>query len=674
MDYLQWQSTLSAEDVFSGSQTFIYPEFLVDGSMVYLTSLTDDKNRSALVRLDGQREQVITPPPHHLQTQISEYGGKPFWLNEDCLIFANRDDQRLYRQALEPLLDGRTSQPHAISCVGDDEIWRYADVHILQSGDILFIAEQQNTIDHSEKSFIGFLPIGSQKHEVDVNKNPAIKPIVLVEGADFYSNLVIDEDNGRLAWVQWNHPNMPWDNVDLRIANIDLCSTQLTIGEVENIDLSDISQGQKSICQLLFAGNGKLFFSADFSGQLQNSLQNYWQVYCLCPVTKKIVQVTSAVAEFGYPHWVYGDQRIIQLGDDTIVTIESSPDGDTLVAIDLNDLSTAKVFTEQSTIQHLSSDCSGRCVFVSLSKVAAPKILSLNLSQPSTTVVLKEDTSNNQVREATFKVSSAESISYPTRDGADAHGFFYAPNNHEYEAKTSKSSKPPLLVMVHGGPTARAYGHFDLQKQFWTSRGFALFDVNHRGSSGYGRLFRDSLYGNWGEIDASDIIDGIDYLIEQNLVDANRVCIRGKSAGGYAVLRALTEYPDRFKAGANYYGIGNLVTLAESTHKFEKYYTDKLIGEKFVSAESVSENSRFFQRSPINKIKQLNSAMIVFQGLLDKVVPPEVAQELVDVLKSQKQQYSYTEYPDEGHGFRQATNNVDAWTRELSFYKEVLAY
>ena len=223
-----------------------------------------------------------------------------------------------------------------------------------------------------------------------------------------------------------------------------------------------------------------------------------------------------------------------------------------------------------------------------------------------------------------------------------------------------------------GGPTAHSVGSFDLQKQFWTNRGFAVFDVNHRGSSGYGRAFRDSLYGQWGEKDVSDIIDGIRYLTEQGLAAADQVCIRGKSAGGYAVLCALTSYPDCFKAGASYYGIGNLLTLASVTHKFEKFYTDRLIGETFDPVKSLRADSRFQQRSPVNHMSKLQTAMILFQGSLDKVVPPNLAQEVVKLLNSAGVPHIYVEYEDEGHGFRQIANNMDAWQKELNFYRGVL--
>ena len=695
MDYLDWQSTLSAKDVFSSSDKFSYPQFLQDGSIVYLTSLSQDKNRSVLMRSIGDKNHLITPAPYYLQTQINEYGGKPFWLSDEYLIFANRDDQCLYRQSLKPILEGRASEPTRISRQDNKEVWRYTDVHLLSSTEILCICEKQCPDNHSDnQSFISVLNLPNEPTRIDQTLDMELEfsePINVMDGADFYSNLVIDANAERVAWVQWNHPNMPWDNVELYIANMVRSAQGLGLKNVQRVDLSVIAGGDESVCQLMFADNGDLFFSADFAGQEPSSLKedpsspinklsnrnisplDYWQVYSRHNQTGEIRQVTSRHAEHGYPHWVYGDSRIAQVSNDCLLVIESRPQGDRLVAIDQNTLSTASVFDQGSTIEALSSNGNGTCLFVSTPQSSGPEMLCLDMSLfDRDSVEAFNFDLVQKIDVPQFDKSKAESISYKTRDASVSHGFFYPPCNKPFESKTSSSALPPLLVMVHGGPTARAYKHFDLQKQFWTNRGFAILDVNHRGSSGFGRSYRDALYRNWGELDVSDIVDGIDYLITQKKVDPNRVCIRGKSAGGYAVLRALTEHPEKFRAGANYYGIGNLVTLASSTHKFEKYYSDRLVGETFEGEGSITPSSLYYRRSPINKINNLSSAMIIFQGLLDKVVPPAVAQELVTVLEQQGQTYSYIEYSDEGHGFRKSENNVDAWNRELDFYKKVL--
>jgi dipeptidyl aminopeptidase/acylaminoacyl peptidase len=226
--------------------------------------------------------------------------------------------------------------------------------------------------------------------------------------------------------------------------------------------------------------------------------------------------------------------------------------------------------------------------------------------------------------------------------------------------------------MVHGGPTARTVPVLDPARQYWTTLGFAVLDLNYRGSSGYGRRYRQSLLGHWGEMDVEDIIDGIDYLIQQDRVDPGQVCIRGRSAGGYAVLRALTCYPDRFHAGACYFGIGNLVTLARTTHKFESRYIDRLLGEKFDPERALQPDSLFYRRSPVHYMDRLRSPVIVFQGKDDKVVPPKLSREIVRVLQLHNVAHEYVEYEGEGHGFRQTDTNVDALSRETAFFLKIL--
>ena len=225
--------------------------------------------------------------------------------------------------------------------------------------------------------------------------------------------------------------------------------------------------------------------------------------------------------------------------------------------------------------------------------------------------------------------------------------------------------------MVHGGPTGSASPAFAPLKQYFTTSGFAVFDVNHRGSTGFGRDYRQRLLGNWGEIDTSDIADGIQFLVDQGRADADAVFIRGGSAGGYAVLRALTEFPDLFRGGASYYGIGNLITLAEITHKFESRYTDQLIGEPYDPATASLPSSRYTQRSPSFFMDQIRCPVIVFQGLEDKVVPPALAEEIIATLKRNGVAHEYHAYEGEGHGFRQIETRIDSLKRELEFYQAI---
>lgn len=659
-DYLDWQSDLTLEQVFAASDPFSYPDFSLgsNGSqLLYLSHLTKDNGRAALI-VESSGE-CITPPSFSLRTKISEYGGKPYWLSGDDVIFANHDDQCLYRQSL---LDA-TEAPIRISPVSDSQALMYSDVITLSETVLLAIVEQQaDGIEN--QSYIGFF---------DPN-NPNAAPHKLVEGADFYSNLVVDTQAKRFAWVQWNHPGMPWDSNQVWVADYqyddskEYSSLQVTNQHRIALDTS------ACVCQLLFANNGRLFFSADFANAQPDSAKNYWNMFAYSCADQTLSSVTELKQEFGNPHWVYGDSRICQYDATTVLAIGSSAEGDALYAIDQQSLAVRIVdgfeASNKNTLKGLVADGQGQAAMMEL-----PADQNANLIRLSGGLIAAspdEPLVSTLLRGPAYQgaTSLAHHFSFATRDGEQAYGFYYPPSNANYS--DADLGPPPLIVMVHGGPTSRAHGFFDIQKQFWTSRGFALFDVNHRGSSGYGRRYRDALYEQWGERDTADIVDGLQYLISRGQADPERLCIRGKSAGGYAVLRALTEYPEVFKAGACYYGIGNLATLAEVTHKFEKFYTDRLVGEQYHETQSSQTSSAYYRRSPIHKVEALQSAMIIFQGLQDKVVPPAVAQEVVAALKAAELEHSYVEYADEGHGFRQAANNIDAWGKELAFYRKVL--
>lgn len=653
-DYLNWQSTVSLEQVFAGSETFAYPQFFREG-LIYLTQLKEDKGRSVLMFKRGEQSRCITPAPFNLITKINEYGGKPFWVYGDQLFFANQNDQCLYRQSLDgdgDLLTNELARPQRITPKPNAQSsLMFADLVVLDETTLAAIVEQENPSDSSIEniSYIASINLG------DANA----LPIKLHSGADFYSNLVIDPERGRVAWVQWQHPSMPWDDTQLFTALVKHGVTGVTLDSVEQIDLG----APASFCQLLFANNGSLFFSADFSAasSRHDKGADHWNVFGYSPAQKTAQRVTSKAIEFGYPHWQYGDARIVQYREDQLLVIGSAPQGDHLFTIEQESLRLVQFNKTESTLQNLASDGQGRVTMIELGKAAPPSIISYGGTSDQYTIEL-------QGKMECDAVSEVEHVEFVSSDGECAYGYYYPPTNSNYQSNTP----PPMIVLVHGGPTARAYGHFDIQKQFWTSRGFALFDVNHRGSTGYGRAYRDALYGNWGELDISDVVAGIKSLVKLGKADADRICIRGKSAGGYAVLRVLTEYPNLFRAGACYYGIGNLATLAEVTHKFEKYYTDRLIDETYDANKALQHDSNFYQRSPIHAMSKLKSAMIIFQGLLDKVVPPDVAREVVDVLQEAGLEHVYVEYVDEGHGFRQVENNIDALRQELAFYQRVL--
>ena len=643
--------SLDLDEVFSSQEPLSYPHWY-KGRCIYLSSLESDASKSVLKARIGNESVCISPEGYSLRTKINEYGGKPFWLVEEGIIFSNQSDQCLYliKHSDENLSCTAITRLTPVPSAG--LTYMFSDIKEVSENGYLAIVELYDAEKGGSlnESFIGHINA----------EDPDSPPVRLVEGADFYSNLVIDECGG-FAWVEWNHPNMPWDENSLYLGKL----AQNSVKSVKKVEAKTGVAGS-SYCQVAFNRRGDLFFSVDFSNS--QGADNYWNVFVLKHGAKDPHRLTNMEVEFGYPHWQYGDARIVPLDVDKMLAIGSQPAGDTIYIIDPDSESVEPVYGGESTIQFLSSDeqscsndddtCSLLCIETSPQN--KPIITEVQISAAGAT----RDTLVSSPPYS-HRVSRAVPVSYQTTEGHQTFGFYYSP------LVTDDNALPPLMVMVHGGPTARAYAHFDIQKQYWCAKGFAILDVNHRGSSGYGRKFRDSLYGDWGVRDAEDIIAGINYLVDQGLVDKRNVFIRGKSAGGYAVLRALTEYPDVFNGGACYYGIGNLATLCEVTHKFEKHYTDRLIGEPYDSQSASLETSRYKSRSPIFYADKIKSSMIIFQGGEDKIVPPSVAHEMVECLKLNNVNYEYVEYPEEGHGFKLLENNIDAWSKELAFYQSL---
>jgi dipeptidyl aminopeptidase/acylaminoacyl peptidase len=337
---------------------------------------------------------------------------------------------------------------------------------------------------------------------------------------------------------------------------------------------------------------------------------------------------------------------------------------ESLAVINPDEKSLSVVDNRLSVFRSIKTDKDGRVFFIGASSKKLEAICSIDINSESKEVsVIKK---SSKLKMQPEDVSLPKNISYPTKDGQKAYAFLYLPKNSRFSAPDNE--KPPLLVIAHGGPTSSTCGSFSFLIQFWTSSGFAVIDINYRGSTGYGRRYRDALLNQWGLIDAEDVADGVRYLIRENIIDPEKVAVRGGSAGGYMVQRVMTRYPQIFKVGASYYGIGDLITLVEQTHKFESRYIDNLIGAKLPEGKSEYKN-----RSPINHLDKLKAPMIIFQGSEDKIVIPKCSQEVAEKLKEKGIKYDYIEYKGEQHGFRDKKSKVDSLMREYKFYREVFA-
>jgi dipeptidyl aminopeptidase/acylaminoacyl peptidase len=467
--------------------------------------------------------------------------------------------------------------------------------------------------------------------------------VAVVSGNDFYSSPRLNPDGSRLAWLAWNHPNMPWDGTELWVGRLD------EGGSV--VDRSKVAGGEdESICQPAWSPDSVLHFVSDRTG--------WWNLYRWCDGA--IEPLCPMNAEFGQPPWVFGNSlygfasanqlvcSYTQSGRDYLATLDTATK-----KLDVIDLP----FTAISQVR-LAGD---RVVFIGASPTEATAVVTFHLTRRNLEIVQR---SRKTAVEAAY-LAEPRVLEFPTADRQTAHGYFYPPRNEDYAGPADE--RPPLIVISHGGPTASSSASLKYSIQYWTSRGIAVLDVNYRGSSGYGRAYREMLKGKWGIADVDDCINGARWLVERGEADGGRLAIRGGSAGGYTTLCALT-FHDVFKAGASHYGISDLEALAKDTHKFESRYLDRLIGPY------PERRNLYSERSPIHFTDRLNCPMILFQGLDDKVVPPNQAERMVAAVRAKKLPVAYVAFEGEQHGFRKAENIKRVLEAELYFYSKVFGF
>ncbi len=637
--YGLWESPLSIESIFNQPSTPQYP-FRHQGKLFWIQSLPEQQGRTGLMTLKGDQVTCLTPAEFNIRSGVHEYGGQCFCHCHNYIVFNNFADGCLYRQELSI-----GSVPSPVTG-RDQSILGFADLVFLPNSQQVIAVVEQAVEEESHKNAIV---------AVNPEQSEAV-PIVLISGSDFYAAPVVNPNNSRLAWFEWDQEYMPWDQSRLCITSLSIASSQMSCGETRTL----VAETNRSICQPGFVDDDTLVFVSD------SEINNWWNLFALNVSSSHTSprQITNESLEFGEAHWVFGQRRWVQSESNEILAIATDHTGDGIWKIDIEGKREPRVFYRQAGLCHLNWSCE-HCQLVELPENTPGQIVEfdrgLNRSVPENSLT---------VDPVSTEWSKPLPLDCKTSDGESTFGYFYPPASGKYCAP--ENTLPPLIVMVHGGPTSRASTAFNPLKQYFSALGFAVLDINHRGSTGYGRRYRQKLLGNWGEIDAQDINDFIGSLIARNLVNQDAVFIRGGSAGGYAVLRVLTRYPGRFAAGACYYGIGNLITLSEITHKFEGKYTDRLIGEKYHPTTASRPESRYFKRSPIFHMEKLTAPLILFQGSEDKVVPPMVSQEVVKLLENKGIRHGYTEYQGEGHGFRKTETRIDSLQKETDFFVETI--
>jgi dipeptidyl aminopeptidase/acylaminoacyl peptidase len=620
--YGSWKSPISAELVAAGEVGL--EQVRIDGGDIYwIERRAHEGGRKVIVRrsADGQVAD-ITPAGFNVRTRVHEYGGGDYIVTNGTVVFSNFSDQRLYLQQL-----GSASKP-----LTPPERLRYTDGQIDRRGTMLFCVREDHSSQGEAVNTIVSVDLGGRDADT-----------IVVSGNDFYSSPRLSPDGSRLAWLTWNHPNMPWDG------------TELWIGKLSEdgslIDKIKVAGGiDESICQPVWSPDGTLHFVSDRTGWWNLYRWRENQIEPLCPMD----------AEFGQPHWVFGNSLYGFAAESRIICSYARNGCDYLATLDtaMKKLDTIDLpFTAISQVR-VSGD---QVLFIGASSTQTNSIVSLDLATRELEVLR----SSRETAVDTGYLAEPRAIEFRTEGGLIAHGYFYSPRNKDYTPP--ENERPPLLVMSHGGPTSSSSASLKYSIQYWTSRGIAVLDVNYGGSSGYGRAYRERLNGRWGIVDVDDCVNGARYLVEIGEVDRDRLAIRGGSAGGYTTLCALT-FRNAFKAGASHYGISDLEALAQDTHKFESRYLDRLIGPY------PERRDLYIERSPIHFTDRLNCPMILFQGLEDKVVPPNQAEKMVEAMRAKKLPVAYLTFEGEQHGFRKAENIERVLEAELYFYSKVFGF
>lgn len=638
VSYGAWPSPLTAGRVTAGALRL--DQIQLDGDIVYwVEGRASEGGRNVIVkrRPDGVTTDA-TPVGFNVRSRVHEYGGAAYVVDRGTIYFSNFDDQRLYR-----LSPGQA--PEALTSTG----YFYADFRVDRARDRLIGVGEDHTggDDEPKNAIVALSAKGS-------GTSGTFGTVVLVEGADFYSDPIVSPDGASLAWLQWNHPSMPWDGTELWTAPF---TADGRVGPRQKV----AGGVDESIFQPEWSPDGTLYFVSDHTG--------WWNLYRSRAGVIEPMHPMSA--EFGKPQWTFSMvtyafisaarlvATYVEDGRWKMALVETDPRRFEPIALSLQPAESIRA--------------NGRAIyFVGGSATEPTAIVRVSLGSMEAEVL--RSSSGEPI--ASEWISVAEAVTYtvtPQPEGPpphmgmpppprDVHAFYYQPTNPDVRAP--EGERAPLLVLTHGGPTGATSDVLDPEVQFWTSRGFAVLDVNYGGSTGYGRPYRDRLKGQWGIVDVEDAVGGAEAMVAQGKADPARLMIRGGSAGGYTTLAALT-FHSTFTAGASYYGISDIEVLARDTHKFESRYLDSLVGP-YPEAKDL-----YVQRSPIHFTDRLSCPLILFQGLDDKVVPPNQSAMMADALRKKGVKVAYVTFEGEQHGFRKAENIIRALQEELAFYQEV---
>ncbi|MGH9298523.1 MAG: prolyl oligopeptidase family serine peptidase [Acidimicrobiales bacterium] len=664
-----WSSPVTLDLLVEDVVQVTFPLAGPDNEVYWLERRPSEGGRQVIVRRgsDGSRSDLF--PGFNVRTLVHEYGGLPYALRGPTLYFTRLEDQRLYQGVAGE--DPVPITPEATEAITD----RYAAPVVSPDGKHLYCVRERHIAGDREGpgSTAGEAASAVVNEVVVVETDGSSEPRIIASGHDFYSHVAISRDGGRLVFVSWDHPNMPWDGTELFEVELATGSSRFVAGGIA-----------ESVTQPKYSGDGRLMFISDRTG--------WWNLYS--SEEKPGGEVTALApmkADLGRPDWIFGYSSYVVLEDGSVVGAWSKDGFHHLGVLRPGSSSFEELTTEFQAFEYLSpagSPASVLAVAGSSSEAARAVRLTLKAAVPETgnaqteheSPLVGDRTSEvrlevlRESRPATLDrryLSLAEPIEFPSGsiDGSDArlsaHALYYPPLNPDYEAP--EGELPPLIVRAHGGPTSAASPLLDYPTQFWTSRGLAVVDVNYGGSTGYGREYRERLKGHWGEVDVEDCISAALYLAGTGRADKDRLAIQGGSAGGFTTLCAAT-FRRVFAVGASYFGVADPRGFAEKTHKFEASYLEGLIGP-LPAAEAL-----YKERSPLFHTDQLETPLILFQGLADKIVPPSQAEAMAAALAEKGLPFAYITYEGEQHGFAKAENIKRTAEAELYFYGRVLGF
>jgi dipeptidyl aminopeptidase/acylaminoacyl peptidase len=647
-----WPSPLTPEAIATGAVAIGHVGAAC-GTLYWVEDRPTEKGRSVMMarRPDGVIEELLDSASS-TRSRVHEYGGRPWTVVGDRLVVSRFGDQHLLLRAA----DGGLTDLSPDGCrYADGDAWVDPGQTGAAAARLVCVREDHREGQHSSGEPANAVVV------LDLDR-PGEAGRVLYGGSDFVAWPRVSADGRYLALVAWDHPAMPWDDTRLLVGRLD---------DGQLVDLQVVAGGPgEAVAEPQWDADGTLYFLSDRSGWANlyrwSGAASGGPRDSAAPAVAAAEPVTALDAELGGPLWSLGLKTYALTGDGRALLRIGRGAVDSLCLLDLHSQVLTPLdlpFVGFSSVGLLDADTA---YAVAASRDDLPALVTIALRSGAHQVLRRSGLSPLPAE----AVSRAEAIAFATTPGADgqprqAHAWYYPPGLPGVQALAAE--RPPLLVVLHGGPTSCAGASFKLSVQFWTTRGFAVVDVNYGGSSGFGRAYRERLRGQWGVVDLQDAVAAVDHLVAAGRVDGARVAIRGGSAGGFTVLSALA-FTQRFAAGINYYGVADLETLATDTHKFESRYLDSLV------APLPAGRAIYRARSPVHHMGQCRSALITFQGSEDKAVPPQQSRAIVEAARAAGAAVAYLEFAGEGHGFRQAPNLVRAMQAELVFLGRVFGY